>query len=240
MKAPLFFLTSLFFLLVFSSTASSADIYAEYQMTGVIGTPIISKMYGKNGNMRTETNMTVGGRQMTTTTLMLKSNSNVVYGFNSLTKTYTEAKINSKASIKDVTIKILGNEKVGNYNCTHVKMTSNGKSWDAWFAKELPSFNFPISGNSELGNQKLMNELKSKGISGMMVKVVFLTPGAKSKAITMQLVKYETKMLNASLFTLPAGYKKSSVTFDPEKMKNMTLEQKREMMMKMMKERSNH
>jgi len=236
MKTSLFFLTNLFFLFIFVPAANSADIYAEYQMTGITGTPVISKMYGKNGNIRTETNMNMGGRQMSTTTLMLKSNPNVAYVFNSLTKTYNEAKINPKAIVKDVTIKVLGSEKVGNYNCTHVKMTSDGKSWDAWFTKELPSFNFPISGNSEWGSQKVMNELKSKGITGMMVKVVFLTPGAKTKSITMQLVKYETKTLNASLFTLPAGYKKSSVTLDPEKMKNMTSEQKKELMMKMMKE----
>ena len=90
MKAPLFFLTSLFYLLVFSSVANSADIYAEYQMTGTTSAPIISKMYGKNGNLRTETSINMGGRQMTTTTLMLKNNINVAYVFNSLTTTYTE------------------------------------------------------------------------------------------------------------------------------------------------------
>ncbi|TCC94282.1 DUF4412 domain-containing protein [Pedobacter frigiditerrae] len=236
MKTSLLFLTNLFFLFIFSSSANSADIYAEYQITGTNSTPMISKMYGKNGNVRTETIMNVGGRPMNTTTLILKSNPNVAYVYNSLTTTYTEAKINSKASIKDISIKVLGNEKVGNYNCTHVKMTSDGKTWDAWFTKELPSFNFPISGNNELGSQKVMNELKSKGITGMMAKAVFLTPGGKSKAFTMQLVKYETKTLNASLFTLPSGYKKSSVTLDPEKMKNMTREQKKELMMKMIKE----
>lgn len=236
MKISLFFLTNLFFLFIFAPAANSADIYAEYQMTGITSAPVVSKIYGKNGNIRTETNMNVGGRQMTTTTLMLKSNPNIAYVFNSLTKTYNEAKITSKATVKDVTIQVLGNEKVGNYNCTHVKMTSDGKSWDVWFTKELPSFNFPISGNSEWGSQKVMNELKSKGITGMMAKVVFLTPGTKAKTMTMQLVKYENKTHNANLFTLPAGYKKSSVTLDPEKMKNMTLEQKKELMMKMMKE----
>lgn len=236
MKISLLFLTNLFFLLIISNHTFAADIYAEYKMTGIGNKSFVSKMYNKNGDLRTEINMDLGGQQMTTTTLMLKSNPSISYVFNSLSKTYTETKTTSKASIKDVAIKVLGNEKVGNYNCTHVKMTSDGKSWDVWYTKDLPSFNFPISGNSELGSQKVLNELKSKGITGMMVKIVFLTPGAKAKSITMQLVKYETKTLNASLFTLPAGYKKSSVTLNPEKMKNMTLEQKKELMMKMMKE----
>ncbi|RZK57024.1 MAG: DUF4412 domain-containing protein [Pedobacter sp.] len=236
MKISLLFLTSLLPLFICAPVVHSADIYVEYQMTGITNTPVNSKMYGKNGNLRTETTMSMGGKQMSTTTLMLKSSPNVAYVFNSLTKTYTEVKVNPKAAIKDVAIKILGKEKVGNYNCTHVKMTADGKSWDAWFTKDLPSFDSPISGNSEWGSQKVMNELKSKGVTGMMAKVVFLTPGAKAKTVTMQLTKYESKMLSNSLFTLPAGYKKSSVTLDPEKMKNMTLEQKKELMMKMMKE----
>jgi hypothetical protein len=236
MKASLLFLTNLFFLLLSSSAIQAGDIYAEYKMTGVTNTPLISKMYGKNGNIRTEVNMSMAGQQMTTTTLMLKSNPNAAIVFNSMSKTYTETKVSGNSAPKSVSIKVLGTEKVGIYNCTHVKMTSDGKSWDAWFTKDLPALNFPISGNNELSSQKVINELKSKGITGMMAKVVFQAPGAGTKAITMQLVKYETKTLNASLFTIPAGYKKSSVSFDPEKMKTMTMEQKKEMMMKMMKE----
>jgi hypothetical protein len=237
MRASLLFFTNLIFLLVFSFGANAADIYAEYQMSGMSSTPMISKMYSKNGNMRTEVNMSMAGQQMTTTTLMLKSNPNVSLVFNSMSKTYTETKINSTAAPKNVTIKVLGTEKVGNYNCTHVKMSSDGKSWDVWYTKDLPSFNFPMSGNSELSSQKVINDLKSKGISGMMVKMVFQIPGANAKAITMQLVKYEAKTLDAALFTIPAGYTKNTASFDPEKMKNMTPEQRKEMIMKMMKEK---
>lgn len=240
MKTSLTFLTNLFFLLIFSFSAFSADIYAEYKATGISNTPFVSKMYGKNGNVRVEATMNMGGRQVTTTTLMLKSNPSVFLIFNSMNKTYTETKISSTAISKDFNIKVLGTEKVGIYNCTHVKMTVDGRSWDVWYAKELPSFNFPIGGSSEFSSQKVINELKSKGITGMMTKIVFQTPGAKTKSITMQLVKYEAKTLDAALFAIPAGYKKNTISFDPEKMKNMTLEQKKEMMMKMMKEQAKH
>ncbi len=239
MKTLLFFVTNLCCLLVFSSAAHS-DIYAEYQMTGVNNTPIVSKMYGKNGNVRTEVTMNMGGIPISTFTLMLTSKPNTSLVFNSLTKTYNETKISSTAVAKDVTLKILGDEKVGSYNCTHVKMSSGGKSWDVWYAKGLPAFNFPITGNSELSSQKVINELQSKGITGMLAKIVFLTPGAKTKGITMQLIKTETKALAASLFTIPAGYKKSSVVLDPEKMKTMTFEQKQELMMQMMREQGKH
>lgn len=240
MKTSLLFFVNLILTLAFSSALNAADIYAEYKMTGVRSTPIISKMYSKNGNMRAEMNMNIGGRNINTTTLTLKSNPNVTLVFNSLNKTYTETKIRLTTIPKEVAIKVLGNEKVGNYSCTRVRMTADGKSWDVWYTKDLPSFNFPVSGNNLLGSQKVINDLKSKGITGMPAKIVFQTSGNNSKAITMELVKFESKTLDASLFAIPAGYKKSSVTFDPEKMKNMTLEQKKEMMMKMMKEQSKH
>ena len=238
MKASLLFLSNLLVTLFFSSAIHAADSYAEYKMTGVNNTTVISKMYSKDGNMRAEVYMKMGERQFTTTSLMLKRNPNVAFVFNSLTKTYTEAKIAPNEAIKDITIKVLGIEKIGTYNCTHVKMTSDGKSWDAWFSKDLPSINYPIGGNNELNNQKVINELKSKGVTGMLVKMVMQSPLANAKAITMELVKYESKTLDASLFSMPVGYKKSSIVIDPGKMKNMTTEQKKEMIMKMMKEKS--
>ena len=238
MKTSFLHLSNLFIILSFSSGLFAADIYSEYKMTGINATPIISKMFSKNGNIRTEMTMNMGGQQITNTTLMLKNNPNVLMAFNSLTKTYTETKIASNTTAKNIVIKVLGNEKVGIYNCTRVKMTSDGKSWEMWYTKDLPSFNFPVSGNSELSSQKLINELKNKGISGMLVKVLFQMPGSKSQSVTMQLIKYEAKTLANSLFAIPAGYKKNTLNFDPEKMKNMSAEQKKEMIMKMMKEQS--
>ncbi len=240
MKISLSIFAQLFFLITFSYAANAGDIYAEYKMTGMGSAPIISKIYGKNGNMRTEVNMNMGGKQFTTFTLMLKSNPNVYLIFNSLNKTYTEAKMSSGVATKEVAIKLLGNEKIGIYNCTHVRMTADGKSWDAWYTKDLPSFNFPVNGNSEFSSLKVINDLKSKGITGMLAKIVFQPPNVKEKGITMELLKFENKILNSSLFTIPIGYKKSTVNFDPEKMKTMTAEQKKEMIMKMMKEQSKH
>ncbi|RZL62330.1 MAG: DUF4412 domain-containing protein, partial [Pedobacter sp.] len=122
------------------------------------------------------------------------------------------------------------------YNCTHVKMSSNGQSWDIWFAKDLPAISFPLSGQDAAATQKMIAQLKSKGITGMPAKMTFVKPGTKTATMTMLLSKFEQKKLDASLFKIPAGYKKSAVSFDAEKMKTMTAEQKKEMIMKMMKE----
>ncbi|HTM97958.1 MAG TPA: DUF4412 domain-containing protein [Pedobacter sp.] len=240
MKTSLRLLSNLFVLILFSSAVHAGDMYAEYQMTGISNIPIVCKIYGKNGSFRTEMNMNMGGMKVNNTILFLKSNPNVSYTFNSLNKIYTETKTPTNINAKDIVIKVVGNEKVGAYNCTHVRMTSEGKSWDAWYTKDLPAFNFPISGNNQLTSLKVMNELKSKGITGILAKIVFQTPGANARTISMQLVKFENKTLDASLFSIPAGYKKSSITIDPEKIKNMTPEQKKEMMLKMMKEQSKH
>lgn len=236
MKTSILLLASLLFLSFFANTTFAGDIYAEYKMTGVGTKPIISKIYSKNGDFRTEANVEMGGQKMTTTTLVLKSKPNVTLVFNSMSKTYTETKNASGVAVKNFDIKVIGTEKVGNYTCTHVKMSSNGQSWDMWYAKDLPAINFPLSGQDAAATQKMIAQLKSKGITGMPVKITFAKPGSTTAAVTMLLSKFEQKSLNAALFTIPAGYKKSSVSFDAEKMKTMTPQQRKEMMMKMMKE----
>ena len=236
MKTSILFLANLLFLSFFANTSFAADIYAEYKMTGVGSKPIITKMYSKNGDLRTEANVDMGGQKMTTTTLMLKNKPNVTLVFNSLSKTYTETKNAIGAAVKNFDIKVIGTEKVGNYTCTHVKMSANGQSWDMWYAKDLPAISFPISGQDAAANQKMIAQLKSKGITGMPVKITFAQPGNTSAVVTMLLSKFEQKSLNAALFTIPAGYKKNNVNFDAEKMKTMTPHQRKEMVMKMMKE----
>ncbi|RZL50295.1 MAG: DUF4412 domain-containing protein [Pedobacter sp.] len=236
MKTSIFLLANLLCLSFFANTSFAGDVYAEYKMTGMGNKPIITKIYSKNGDLRTEADVEMGNRKMTTNSLMFKSKPDITLVFNAMNKTYTEVKnTNSASSVKDFDVKVIGNEKIGNYNCTHVKMSSNGQSWDMWYAKDLPSISFPVSGQNSASSKKMLALLKSKGITGMPVKISIVKPGS-STGMTMLLTKYEQKTLSAALFTIPAGYKKSSVSFDAEKMKNMTPQQKKEMIMKMMKE----
>jgi Domain of unknown function (DUF4412) len=235
MKKSLLLLASLILSSIFVNHTFAADVYAEYKMTGMGNKPIVSKMYIKNGDVRTEVNMDIAGAKMNTITLMLKSKPNVVLVFNSLNKTYTETKSTSAATAKNPDIKVMGNEKVGNYNCTRVKMTAEGKTCDIWYAKDLPATNLPVTGNDAIVNQKIMAQLKSKGITGMPVKIVLFKPNTTTIMMTMLLTKYEQKPLASSLFTIPAGYSKNSMTMDADKMKNMTAQERKEMIMKMMK-----
>jgi len=238
MKTSILFLASLLCLSFFTNTTFAGDVYVEYKMTGIGNKPITSKLYSKDGNLRSEVYMDMGGKKIITNTLTLKSKPDVTLVFNSMNKTYTEVKSIASGTIKDFDIKVIGTEKVGNYTCTHVKMSANGQSWDMWYAKDLPTISFPISGQNAAATQKMMAQLKSKGITGMPVKMTFVKPGTKTAAMTMLLTKFEQKTLNASLFTIPTGYKKNSVSFDAEKMKNMTPQQRKEIIMKMMKEQT--
>lgn len=235
MKKSLLLLAALILSSIFANHTFAADVYAEYKMTGMGSKPILSKMYSKNGDLRTEVSMDVAGSKMNTITLMLKSKPNVLFILNSFNKTYTETKNTSSATATNPNIKVMGNEKVGNYNCTRVKMTAEGKTWDIWYAKDLPAVNLPVIGNNNSVNQKLIAQLKSKGVSGIPVKIVLYKPNTTSIMMTMLLNKYEQKTLASTLFTIPAGYKKSGVTMDVDKMKNMTAQQRKEMIMKMMK-----
>lgn len=220
----------------FSIPLMAGDVYAEYKMTGIGDKEIISKMYMKNGNVRSEVKMGIPGKEVTHITLSLVSDPDITIVLNSQSKTYTQVKKNkNNAEAEDITITVLGNEKVGIYNCKHVRMTSKDKSWDLWITKDLPNYNFPIESDAAV-NRKMEELLKSKSLDGVTVKVAFLKPGTTTVTTTMELVKYEIKNLDDSLFKIPEGYTKSVVQFDAEKMKTMTAEEKREMIKKMMQE----
>lgn len=235
---PLAFIILLSF---YSINLFAGDIYAEYKMKGIGDKLTISKLYFKNGDMRSEVNMNIAGRQMTSVTLNLKSNTEFTIAYNSNSKTYTEVKKdNNNSKTTNLSIAVIGNEKIGIYNCKHVRMTSDTTSWDMWVTKDLPAFNFPLERNNEAANRKIMELLKSKSADGVPVKIEFLKQGTKTQGITMELVKFESKTLDESLFKIPDDYVKSNLQFDAEKMKSMTPEERQEMIKKLMEENMPH
>lgn len=220
-----------------STDLRAGDVYAEYKMNGVGGKTYTSGMYYKNGDMRTEVKMDVSGKEMTSVTLYLKSNPDVSIVYNNQTTTYTEAKRNKSSSKSgEISITVLGSEKIGTYNCKHVRMSTDSSYWDMWVTKDLPYFDFRFQNDDEAANKKIMELMKSKSADGVPVKMVFFKAKTEIPAMTMELVKYETKDLDASLFKIPEGYTKNTVQFDAEKMKSMTPEERQEMIRKMMEQ----
>ncbi len=234
---PITLIAILFSLLFHSTSLFAADVFAEYKMTGIGDKINTTRMYFKDGDLRTEVIMKMGEMEMTSVTLNLKSNPDFMISYNSQSKTYTEIKKNKETSkAKAMSITVLGNEKIGSYNCTHVRMTSDTTSWDMWVTKDLPQFDFPVQSGDEAANRKVLELLKSKSADGVPVKMVFFKPHTETPIMTMELVKYNNKDLEASLFKIPEGYTKSTAQFDAEKMKSMSPEERKEMIQKMMEQ----
>ena len=216
----------------------AADVYAEYKMTGLGDKIYTSKLFSKNGDVRSEVNMNIAGKEMMTASLNLKGKPAITIVFNSMNKTYSEVKHSTEATGKapDFTMEVVGEEKIESYNCTHLRMKSNDKSWDMWLCKNLPSINFSYDAADATNNSKIVDLLKSKNVKGLPVKVVFYKADGKTPTMTMLLTKYEAKELAASLFSVPTDYTKSTVDFDPAKMKNMSAEERKAMLLKMMEQ----
>ena len=231
----------IFLITFFSVTTFAGDTYAEYQMTGIGNKKIISKLYAKNGEIRSEINMPTGDKEITIVALRLKSHPGVSLVLNSMNKTYTETRASvSKVADKEVVITVLGNEKIGQYNCVHVRLTSDNKSWEMWCCKDLPAFSFPYDKDDVEGNDRIIQSLKNKNIEGAPVKIVFLKSDSNTPTLTMELIKYEPKDLDAALFSIPADYKKNELQFDAEKMKNMTPDEKKEFIKKIIEQNKPH
>lgn len=233
MKRNLIFILSLFLICVFSKSAVAEDLYIEYSTKDKNGRAINTKIYLKQGDARMDLYIDMSGMKVTTSSLVLKKNPNEVIIFNSLTKSYTKtAKPKRKEVITNYTLTIIGKEKVGKYNCTRVRVKSKDKSWDIWSTKDLPAFKLPIENNQTSMDKNLADELEKKGISGLMVKTVFFNPGTTAPRLTMELKKYETKPLNASLFKIPSDYTESK----GNPYQNISPEKKNELMKQMMEQ----
>jgi hypothetical protein len=221
----------LFCLVVKSATAQ--DIYAHYTTKDPKGRAIDTKMYAKNGDARMELIIDMAGMKMTTASLVLKKNPNEIIILNSLAKSYTnKAKPKKKPSTKNYTITVIGKEKIGAYNCTHVRVKSDDKLYDTWFTKDLPTLNLPIENNQANVDKLLTDKLGLQGISGLMVKTVYFNPGSTVPKLTMKLIKYETKPLSTALFTIPSDYKESK----GNPYQNLSPEKKNEMMKLLMEQ----
>ncbi|WP_298349083.1 DUF4412 domain-containing protein [Runella sp.] len=190
-----------------------------------------SKMMFSGTKIRVETNMAIAGTTIKQAMLMLPEKPNVITMLDESSKTYREVSTGQKTMDK-VTLKVVGKEKIQNFNCTHVIVTTQNRPMDMWTTKDISGYeNMLAYWKSSIsgGNDQMYTELKKAGAEGFVVKMQI--PGS----MTMELVKYDAKPVSASVFTIPAGYKKGT-SMDPEKMKNMTPAERRKAMEEMMKQ----
>jgi hypothetical protein len=190
-----------------------------------------SKMMFSGNKVRVEARINVGGASIHQVMLMVPEKPNVITLLEETSKTYRELSTSQKTMDK-VALKVVGKEKILSFNCIHVVVTVQNRPMDLWTTKDISGYENMLaywkSGLSS-GNAQVFNELKKAGADGFVVKMQI--PGS----MTMELVKHDSKPVAASVFDIPAGYKKGA-SIDPEKMKNMTPAERRKVMEEMMKQ----
>ncbi len=215
-------------------TMSMAGNDNGYQISGTIS------MYNQDGNNRTESNFNLPGMDgFKQAHLTLKSNPDVIITLIDSEKKYIETPISkSEKGAKVEIISVEGNEKVGKYNCTHIKIKQDGMINDMWISKDVPGYSSIYVRSAYLTTDDLYSALKLKNIDGFPVKMVVSDKEAGN--VIMMLTKAEQKTLDINLFVIPKGYTKHSVMTpsgmpDSEKIKNMTEEERQKYIEEMMK-----
>lgn len=202
--------------IIFSKNAFAQDMYLEYKMSGIRpGMETTSKMYvSSSAGVRTEADMEMPKMgKMSTVTIMPKGK-NTVYTYNSMSKSYYETSTTADPNMAaDMKFELVGKEKVGPYNCTHIKMLLGNKlASDMWITKDIPGYEVMetlTKSTSMFGNSKLYNQIKAAGADGLTVKMVLHLGSGKD--MTTQLVKAEKHANPASMFVVPAGYTKAEL-----------------------------
>lgn len=210
----------------------------EYKMSsGTAGSGTMKMYYAPQGS-RVEMNMMVPqmpGGGISKTTIIKSDQPNTVYMLDEKAKTYStmETQPNSSAqSDAGLTVKIIGKEKIGKYNCTHAQVTRGTEVSDYWTTTDITDYAKYRNNNSS--NHKLMSEqnaLAKNGADGLLVKTIAKDP--RGNEVTMELTSFTKKDVPSSEFQVPADYKLSSTggkptapAIDPAKLQNMTPEER--------------
>jgi hypothetical protein len=237
------FLCVIAFLFASVNTFGKDGIYIEFKITSssVNG---ISKSYSAGGDTRSEMTMNAGGG-ISIVTLVLNSTPGTVYMLNDRDKTYSEMGAGQSQGENndrdDYEIIVVGNERVNNYNCVHVKVKNKRtkNATDMWLSKDVANYaSYTSVKNRYLGGSDFFNKLKEKGADGFVVRM--LVNGDRGETMQMDLVKAEKRDVNASLLSLD-GYRKSAGAQMPggytapsvQDMQNMTPEQRQQYIQQM-------
>lgn len=202
-------LTFIFAFFTIAFNTISQDMYLEYKMSGPMNAS--NKIYtSATSGIRMEMEMHLPQVGKMTTVMLMPKGKNTMITYNTTSKTYTETSTDlKKTAAEDIKFVLVGKEKVGGYNCTHVKMTmANKMVSDMWTTKDIPGYQVMESlskASENFVSDKIYTQMKSQGADGLMVKTE-MTIG-KNKMVN-QLVKAEKRTNPASLYVLPAGYTK--------------------------------
>jgi hypothetical protein len=182
--------------------------------------------------------------------LQLLSEPGRTYTLNPERKTYSvrdASKDQPDPKTPDRTWKVqkLGRDTVAGLSCEKALITSDaGNEMEVCVSKELtPSAAWVAAMSRREDQSGPLQALKENGLEGFPIRWIFRSQKNKAISSTMELVSFEKKSLPASLFVIPADYKKSDgsspfLSAEQEKamndarkaaMENMTPEQRKKL-----------
>ncbi len=183
--------------------------------------------------------------------LLLNEQPDKTYILNEKDKTYFEmpkrpGREEQENQEEDFDITIIGNEKINGYNCTRIRASRKKGGPKAemewWISREVPGYLEMKNFRTRQFNTKSMYKaLQEKGVEGFPVKIWTTSPGrGRSMAMELELVKAEVMDIPESRFSLAGYTKKESSPFmsggmDPEKIKNMSPEERMKFFQEMQK-----
>jgi hypothetical protein len=240
MKKNIFYPLALAFFSITTVHAQNGVVF-EYDISSSTGATGNVKGYFSDAGFRSETTMNIpqmpnGG--FSHTSLHLKEKPDVMITLDDKAKTYSEREIKDRpqdGNTDSITVKIIGQEKMGRYACTHSQVKDHGRVSEFWTTRDIPEYEkyqAAHKGSRYMGKGNTEAALKKAGADGFLVKT-FSKDGRMGET-SVELAKFEKKDIPASLFTVPADYTKTvppaygnpGQGFDPNKIKDMSPEER--------------
>jgi len=160
-----------------------------------------------------------GGLPLQMTMVMKFSNPDVVYLLNDAAKTYAEINVKDTGDAvknrpgKEYTVKKLGKETIAGYVCEHLLLRAkDGGETEVWTSKDLLDLavfrEYMRRSRQGADLQGIMKALKEAGAEGFIAKMISRDQKSGEPTVTVELVRAEKRAVAASMFEIPAGYKK--------------------------------
>jgi hypothetical protein len=243
-------------MLSFTASHSQNGVLFEYNISSSTGATGNVKGYFSNAGFRSEFTMNIpqmptGG--FTHTSLHLKEKPELIITLDDKAKTYSEKEIKDRpqdSNTDSITVKIIGQEKMGHYTCTHSQVNDHGRASEFWTTRDIPEYEkyeAAHKGSRYMGRGNTEAALKKAGADGFLVKT-FSKDGRMGET-SLELTKFEKKDIPATLFIVPADYTKTTAApyggsrqdIDPNKIKDMSPEDRQKFIDAMKKQKDvNH
>jgi hypothetical protein len=210
----------LLFFLPLAAFGISAKSFLAPATNGSVFTLSMSSSKGMTGTItiyydvpgtRIEVNASANGFRVQKTSIVKKSEPDLVYQLDDKSKTYSTVDVsNAETEKADEPAKatLLGTDSLNGFFCKHVKVVQGAKNWEVWTTSAIAEYtqcSAVMNRQRYIGNHGMHDALKTISADGFPVKLILTD---KDGTTTTELKKVEHKPLAVSLFSVPADYKK--------------------------------